>query len=338
MSKTERVLVVFNAEGPTTLDQDYTEDLKKKDWETEKDVIQALEKLGHSYDILGVFDDVEIIAEKIKSFQPTVIFNLVERFNHSADLDRDIASVFKLHGLPFTGCGATGLTLCKNKALSKKILSYHRVRVPDFIVLPKKKKIHRPKKLNFPIFIKPLKEEASLGIAQASFVENDDQFHERVQFIHEKMNQDAIAEEYIPGRELYVSVMGNHRLEVFPCREIRFNQVPEDEPKFASYKAKWDENYRKKWGIRNQFAAPLAEGIQARLEKIAKKIYHLLFMRGYARLDMRLTPDGEIVFIEANPNPMLSAEEDFAESAAKAGLNYAQLIQRIINLSHHEND
>lgn len=333
MKKSEKVLVIFNTELPTEIDQDFTEDLKKKDWETERNVLKALNTLGHDSDTLGVYDDIEVISEKIKAYGPTIIFNLVERFNHNTSHDRDIAALLKLHGIPVTGCGATGLTLCKNKGLSKKILSFHKIRVPAFAILPRNRKIKRPARLKFPIFIKPLREEASLGIAQASFVEDDKQFNERVKFIHENLKQDVIAEEYIDGRELYVSLIGNKRLEVFPIRELRFHQVPDDEPKIATYKAKWDEAYRKRWGIRNQFAGNLPEGIQPRIEKVCKKIYHLLSIRGYARLDLRLTPDGEIVFIEANPNPMLAKEEDFAESAAKGGLDYPALIQRIINLS-----
>ncbi|HTL46831.1 MAG TPA: hypothetical protein VL688_02075 [Verrucomicrobiae bacterium] len=333
MKKQEKILVVFNTLAPTTLDQDYTEDLKQPDWETEADVIKALQALGHDYQLLGLYEDTRILLEKIKQYPPTVIFNLVERFRNDAAHDRDIVSLFKLLDVPFTGCNPTGLTLCKNKALSKQILSYARIPVPNFAILPRGKTIRRPKRLDFPIFIKPLKEEASLGIAQASFVENDTQFKDRVAFIHETLDQDVIAEGYIEGRELYVGVIGNKRLEVFPVREMRFNEVPEDEPKFASYKAKWDENYRKKWGIVNQFAGVLPAGAQLKIEILCKKIYQLLSISGYARLDLRLTPSGEIVFIEANPNPILSAEEDFAASAAKAGTTYPQLIQKIINLS-----
>lgn len=331
--KKEKVLVVFNALGPTTLDQDYSEDLKKKDWETEADVVRALTTLGHDFELLGVFDDPEIIFEKVKRSPPTVIFNLVERFRNDAAHDRDITSLFKLLDIPFTGCGTTGLTLCKNKGLSKQILSHSRIRVPQFHIFPRKKPVKRPRRLAFPLFVKPLREEASLGIAQSSFVENDSQFENRVTFIHETMDQDVIAEEYIEGRELYASLIGNKRLVMFPLREMKFNEVPEDEPKFASYKAKWDEAYRKKWGIVNQFAGTLAGGAIERIEKVCKKIYQHLSIRGYARLDLRLTPDGEIVFIEANPNPMLAAEEDFAASAARAGLDYPQLIQKILNLS-----
>jgi D-alanine-D-alanine ligase len=154
-----------------------------------------------------------------------------------------------------------------------------------------------------------------------------------VAFIHEKFKQDAIVEEYIHGRELYVSVLGNDRLQVFPIREMLFQEVPPDEPRFASFKAKWDEEYRKRWGIRNCFARDLDPALVKKIERICKRIYRLLGLTGYARIDLRLTDAGEIVFIEANPNPFLAADEDFAQSAAKAGLAYPQLIEKILALA-----
>ena len=330
MAKKPKVLVLFNTTGPTTLDQDYTEELKTKDWATEAHVIRALKALHYPFELLGSFDDTQMIVQKIKQFQPDIVFNLMERFKNDTALDQHVASFLELIGIPYTGCGPIGLTLCKNKGLSKKILSFHKIRVPDFATLHYRKPIVRPARLEFPLFVKPLKEEASMGIAQASFVENEEQLQERVQFIHEKMAQDAIVEEYIQGRELYVSILGNHRLQVLPIRELKFREVPHDEPKFASYKAKWDEAYRKRWGIKNEFSDPLPNGIPDKVNKVCKKIFRLLSIRGYARLDLRLTPEGEFVFIEANPNPILSDEEDLPESALKAKIPYKELIRRII--------
>ena len=235
-----------------------------------------------------------------------------------------------MQGVPFTGCGATGLVLCKHKGISKKILSYHRIHTPSFVVIPRGQRITRPRKLKFPLLVKPVKEEASLGIAQASFVGNDDHFRERVTFIHDKYDGDVIAEEYIEGRELYVSVMGNSRLSVFPIRELVFREVPPDEPKIATYRAKWDEEYRKRWGLDNQFAEGLDATIVRQIERICKRIYRLLTIDGYARIDLRLTAANEIYFIEANPNPILASDEDFALSAGKAGLPYPELIDKIL--------
>ena len=330
--KKEKILIIFDAPNADAPDQDYTEDLKKEDWHTECDVIEAVQKLDYPYTVLGIRDQISWIPDTIQKVRPDVIFNLVESFNGIAHYDRDIASYLKLMNVPFTGCGPTGLTLSKNKGLSKKILSFHRIEVPEFRIFHKNKSIRRPKKLQFPLIVKPLREEGSYGISQASYVENDAQLNERLAYIFESLNQDAIAEEYIDGREVYASVLGNERLQVFPLRELRFDQVPEEEPKLATYKAKWDKGYRKKWGIRNQFTAPLAQGLTEKIQATAKKIYRLLSIRGYARLDLRITPEGKIFFIEANPNPILSKWEDFGESADKAGIQYPQLIEKIINL------
>src|SRR4029453_1335776 len=175
-------------------------------------------------------------------------------------------------------------------------------------------------------------EEASYGISRASFVEADDQFRERIGFIHEKYASDAIAEEYIEGRELYVSLMGNARLTVFPIREMVFREVPPNEPKIATYKAKGDDEYRKRWGLENQFPERLDPTLVAHIDQTCKRIYRLLTIDGYARIDLRLMADNDVYFIEANPNPILAEDEDFALSAAKAGLPYPRLINAIIRL------
>jgi D-alanine-D-alanine ligase len=327
-----KILALFDAIAPTTIDQDLSAELKTEDWKTEANVLAALSDLGHSAQYLAIFDDLDLLRQKVQTFEPDLIFNLADQFKNNRAFDQNIASYLEMHGLPFTGCSSTGLTLCKQKGISKKILGYHRIHVPAFTVIPRGKRIARPKRLNFPVLVKPLKEEASLGISQASFVESDDQFKERVQFIHEKYDNDAIAEEYIEGRELYVSILGNHRLQVFPIRELVFKEVPPDEPKIATYKAKWDEEYRKRWGLQNQFAVGLDPAVVRNIEKTCKRIYHLLTIDGYARIDLRLTPNHEVYFIEANPNPILAADEDFAQSGLKAGLAYPQLINHIARL------
>ena len=201
--------------------------------------------------------------------------------------------------------------------------------MPNFVVIPRGQRIARLKQPKFPLVVKPVKEEASYGISQASFVGNDDQFRERVTFIHEKYNSDAIAEEYIEGRELYVSLMGCVRLTVFPIRELVFREVPPDEPKIATYKAKWDDEYRKRWGLENHFAEISIRRLSLSIHKKCKEIYRLLTIDGYARIDLRLTSENKLYFIEANPNPILADDEDFALAAGKAGLSYPQLIERI---------
>ena len=330
MKKKLKVLALFDAIRPTGINEDLTAELKTDDWKTEAGVLAALRDLGHTVEHLALFDDLDLLRQKLQSFAPDLIFNLADQFRNNRAFDQHIVSILAMYGVPFTGCGSTGLTLCKHKGISKKILSYHRIHTPAFVIIARGRRIARPRQLRFPILVKPLKEEASLGISQASFVENDEQFKERVQFIHEKYDNDVIAEEYIDGRELYVSILGNHRLQVYPVRELVFREVPPDEPKIATYKAKWDEDYRKRWGLQNQFAEGLEPALVRHIESVCKRIYHLLTIDGYARLDLRLTAANELYFIEANLNPILAADEDFALSAMKTGLSYPQLIERIV--------
>ena len=332
MKKKLKVLVLFDGIRPTKIDEDLSKEMKHKDWKTEANVMAALGTLGYTAEHLAIFDDLDLVRQKLESFEPDVLFNLVEQFKNNPGFDQNIVSLFEMQGVPFTGCGATGLTLCKHKGISKKILGYHHIHVPNFVVIPRGQRIARLKQPKFPILVKPVKEEASYGISQASFVETDDQFKERVAFIHEKHDSDVIAEEYIVGRELYVSVMGNVRLSVFPIRELVFREVPSNAPKIATYSAKWDEEYRKRWGLQNQFAEDLDPALVAHIEETCKDIYRLLTIDGYARIDLRLTEDNKVYFIEANPNPILADDEDFALSADKAGLPYPQLIDRIIRL------
>jgi D-alanine-D-alanine ligase len=332
VKKKIKVLALFDAIHPTKIDQDFSKEMKTEDWKTEANVLAALGTLGHPTEHLAIFDNLDLLRQKLETFAPDVIFNLADQFKNNRGFDQNIASLLEMQGVPFTGCGATGLVLCKHKGTSKKILGYHHIHVPNFVVIPRGQRIARLKQPKFPLLVKPVKEEASYGISQASFVTSDEQFKERVAFIHESHDSDVIAEEYIEGRELYVSVMGNARLTVFPIRELVFREVPPNEPKIATYKAKWDGEYRKRWGLQNQFPEDLAPALVAEIEDVCKRIYRLLTIEGYARIDLRLTPDNKIYFIEANPNPILAEDEDFAQGAAKAGLAYPQLIDRIIGI------
>lgn len=327
-----RVLALFDLGEPAALDQDFSDALRTEAWKTEADVLRALGSLGHEVQYQAIHDDTDLLRRKLQSFPADIIFNLVEEFRNNRSFDQNVASFLELTGVPFTGCGSTGLTLCRNKGISKKILGYHRIRVPQFAMIARGRRPVRPRWLPFPILVKPLKEEASTGISQASFVESDDAFRERVEFVHDKLGQDVIAEEYVDGRELYASMLGNHRVDVLPLRELLFREVPPDEPRIATYTAKWNDAYRKRWGIESRFAENLTPEVLRDIQRICRRIYHLLAIDGYARLDLRLTPQNEVVFIEANPNPFLAEGEDFALSAEKAGLDYPRLIERIVRL------
>lgn len=332
MPESERVLLLFDVGEPMPTQYKFYNELKTEDWITENDILLAFRKLGYKRDVLGVHDNIDVIRQKIEEFQPTIVFNQVEEFRNQLAYEPHVTAVLEMLDVPFTGCGSTGILLCKDKALSKKILHYHKIRVPEFAVLPVGHSGKRPRHLEFPLFIKPARTEASFGIAQASLVETETQFRRRVRYVHEKFGQPAIAEEYIEGRELYVSVLGNDRLQVFPPREILFRKMRRHEPKFASYKAKWDYDYRDRKGIENVFAEGLDPALLRSIDRVSRQIYRALHIQGYARLDLRLTPDGELVFLEANPNPHLAAHEDFARSARRGGVTFPRLMQRIIQL------
>lgn len=333
MKKKIGVLVIFDLPSPPPKDLDLSRELDSEDWKTEAHVVRALNRLGHRVRTVGLYDDPGPVLEEIKTHRPDVVFNLAEQFKDRSANDRNVVGLLEMMDVRYTGSSPTGLTLCKNKGMTKEILSYHRIDFPDFVVFPPSANIRKPKQLDYPLFIKPLKDEASYGIAQDSFVRDDRAFEDRVRFIHERMNQQALAEEYIEGRELYVSIIGNRRLHVMPIREVIFSKMPENQPQFATFKAKWDEEYRKKWGIKNIFAQDLPEGIPEKISVICKKVYQALHIRGYGRIDLRLTPEGRIVVLEANPNPGLAPDDEVAQSALKAGYSYEELIQWILRLA-----
>jgi len=327
-----KILILFDVARPADPNETFSaRSLKEEDKPTEADVLRCLKRLGHDVETLAVFDNVTDIVEKLKAYAPDVVFNLSESFYQDRAHEPNIPALLELMKVPYTGSGPEALLLCKDKALAKKILAYHHLRLPRFVVSHRAHPLRRLRRFIYPAIVKPACEESSDGICQASFVREEHEAVARARFIHQKFNCDALIEEYIEGRELYVSVLGNHRLTVFPAREIFFEQVPEDAPKFATFHAKWNEAYRKKWGIKNGAAKELPEGVADHLANLARKVYRLLKIRGFARIDVRLTPQGEVFLLEVNPNPSLAEDEDFARSAGDAGVAYDALIQEILN-------
>jgi D-alanine-D-alanine ligase len=220
--------------------------------------------------------------------------------------------------------------LARDKAISKNLLAYHRIAVPEFAVVRVGRTVKRPKRLAFPLIVKSLTQEASIGISQASVVDDDERLQERVKFIHTSIGTDAIVERYVDGRELYVGIIGNQRLQVFPVWELTFSRMPEDAHRIATERVKWSYKYQKKHGIK-QDEAKLPPEVAARIQHLARRVYRTLDLSGYARIDFRLEESGKVYVLEANPNPQLSYGEEFAESAERAGLSYEAVLQRIIN-------
>jgi D-alanine-D-alanine ligase len=331
--KSLKVLLLFDLSINLKREQ-YVEYWNTPDWKTERDVRNTLIKLGHEVIPLGIHDDIDPFLQIVKEQKPDLVFNMSEAFSGQRNFEPNLTALMELVGVPFTGAGPMSLQLCKDKGLTKSILGYHEISTPKFLVAKKSRPfpLSALRKFPFPAFIKPLQLESSEGIAQMSYASNEKEALARVKYIHDKLGVDAIVEEFIDGREVYVSILGNDKLSVFPARELFFKQIPDNEPKFATFKSKWDREYRKKWGIDSGWVDELPEATQKKLNDVCKKIYRLLNIQGFGRIDLRLRGD-EIYFIEANPNPSIAKKEDYALSANKAGVEYEELIARIVSLS-----
>jgi D-alanine-D-alanine ligase len=297
-------------------------------WKTEYDVVSTLRKAGHDVRPLGVQHELKPIREEIEAWKPNVVFNLLEEFHGDQTYDQNVVSYLELLRVPYTGCNPRGLMLARGKDLSKKLVHYHRVPVPAFAVFPMQRKIHRPKRLAFPLIVKSLSEDASEGIAQASLVDSDEKLAERVAFIHDRMATAALVEQYIPGREIYVGVLGNERLRVLPVWEIDFGSAAP----IATGKVKHDRDYQQRHKIEHGPAKDLPPELHARIAKMAKRIYKTLELDGYARIDFRLSVENVPYFLEANPNPEIAKSEEFAHAAAHDKINYRDLLNRIVAL------
>jgi D-alanine-D-alanine ligase len=295
------------------------------EWRTEYDVITHLKAAGHEVMPLGLSDNLSELRRAIADWKPDIVFNLLEEFDGIVTYDQHVVAFLELMRQPYTGCNPRGMLLSRDKVLSKQLLSYHRIPTPQFMVFARGKKPRIPRKLQFPLFVKSSTEDASLGIAHASVAE-------RIAFIHEQTHSDALVEEYIEGRELYVGVIGNDRLKVLPVWEMRFGSLPESLPAIATRKVKWDRRYQSKYGITTAAALDLPEGTVARLEQLSKRIFRALHLTGYARMDFRLRADGGLYVLEANANPNISMAEDFSQSALTAGMRYRDVLNRILQL------
>ena len=323
------MIVHESLQPPETL-----EGLDKKDAEamvTEYDVREGLRRLGHEVHVIGLYDELAPLRRGIKEIEPHVVFNLLEEFNGESVYDQHVVAYLELLRQAYTGCNPRGLTLGRDKALSKKILHYHRIRTPGFAVCPLRTKIKLPRRLAYPMIVKSLVEEGSHGISEASVVSNETKLRERIEFIHDNVQTDAIVEEYIDGREVYSAVIGNDRLAVLPTWELRIENLRADAPLVATRHVKWNTRFQKRRGV-ELGPAHLDPKLEADLVRTAKRIYRVLGMTGYARLDFRLDPEGRLWFLEANPNPDIGTGQEFASAAEAVGISYEEMLQRILSL------
>jgi D-alanine-D-alanine ligase len=292
------------------------QDVTSAEWKTEYDVVSTLRTLGHDVTPLGVKSDLGVIRSAIENGKPHIAFNLLEEFDGVAVYDQNVVSYLELLHVPYTGCNPRGLMLARDKVLAKKLFSFHRIPFPDFMVVPQGRTVKRPQWLPFPLIVKSVTEEASLGISQASIVQDDDKLKERVAFIHASVGTGALIEQYIEGREL----------------ELLMDQLPEDARRIATERVKWSRTYQAKYGIRSGAARNLPDGKAAEIQHLAKRVYHALGLSGYARIDVRLDAAGHVYVLEANPNPQIAHDEDFADSAEHAGYTYPALLQKLLHI------
>lgn len=301
-------------------------------WKTEYDVLSTLRGSGHEVKMLGVQTELTPIRDEVENFKPDIVFNLLEEFHGETLYAQNVVSLLELLRVPYTGCNPRGQMLARGKDLSKKLLKYHRVPVPAFAVFPIGRKVRRPGRLKFPLIVKSLSEDASRGIAQASVVDSDEKLNERVAFIHKRIKTAAIAEEYIDGREIYVGVIGNDRLQVLPVWELEFSKLADGTLPIATERVKHDPEYQEKRGVVQGPAEGLSPTVVTRIRTLARRICHTLELDGYCRIDFRLSKDDVPYFIEANPNPEISAREEFAQAALHAGMTYPELLNKIVAL------
>jgi D-alanine-D-alanine ligase len=299
---------------------------------TEYNVYESLRLLGHRVRAIGIGNQLLELRETIKDWKPHIVFNLLEEFAGIPDYDHYVVAYLEMIRQPYTGCNPRGLMLSRDKVLTKKVLAWHKVATPAFRLFPIGRRFTEPKKLRFPLFVKSATLDASFGIAQASIVEDMASLRERVEFIHGHVQSDALVEEYIEGRELYIGVLGNTRLTTLPVWEMNFGTLSEAQAGIATDKVKFDRKYQKKHGITTGPAAGLDEAELKRLSQLAKRIYRALHLTGYARLDLRMRDDGRVFLLEANAHPAITYGEDLAESAETSGISYEALLTRIVNL------
>ena len=296
----------------------------------------ALTSLGNEVTRLVVANEVEPIMRELLSAQPELVFNLAESFQGKSALESNIAALLNLLNLRYTGSSPSGLMLAGDKTLTKKVLSFHGILTAKFATVFRGAADHVGD-IKFPLIIKPPQEDASLGITQKSIVNDVQELLSVMGSMQEEFRSAVLVEEFIDGREFYVGVLGNSEITTFPIVEMDFSKYPKDLPKIASYDAKWGVDGEGKGaefeGTQSIFPTDVPEALEQKMQQVAKDAFQALRLRDYARIDLRVTPAEEIYVIEANPNCYLERESEFARAAQKSGIEYVDLIGKIVELA-----
>jgi D-alanine-D-alanine ligase len=292
-------------------------------------VSQALSEGGHRVSLISVNDDLRELLDKLDDKRPDLVFNLCERFADNDDYELHVTAVLAMLGQPFTGTGPGGMALRQDKAVTKKLLKFHDVSYPNFATFDKHN-LELAGKMHFPLFVKPLQGDASLGIDDSSIVNEYTKLIEKVTFIQQQLKVPALVEEYIEGREFYVSVLGNDPREILPLMELDFTKLPNQYPHIYGHEAKSEIDSPQYKAVNAIVATELSQGMRARITQAGREAAYALKVQDYARVDIRLAPSGQPMVVEVNANPYLERTSAFALAALQAGLGYSSLINRIV--------
>jgi D-alanine-D-alanine ligase len=299
--------------------------------EVEEEVVDALTKQGHEptlHELDGSLKSLHALAK----LDTDIIFNLSESFAGNDTADYNIAAYLELVGKRFTGAGSHGLMLAQDKSVAKKIFAFHGIATPVF-ARSFRGRLAFSHELHFPVIVKPMREDGSIGIEFDAVVSSIKELMERIDWLHGQFDSPILIEEYVDGREMYVGVLGNENPEALPVIELDLSKLPEGTPRIAAAEVKWAKGTKAYRDTKSIVATDLSEETTALLQSTAVSAYQALELRDYGRVDMRLKPDGTVSVIEVNPNPWLASRAEFAQAARKAGRTYTQLVEEIVGLA-----
>ena len=292
-------------------------------------VASALRRGKHTVSVFGVPPDIRKLVNGLTRRKPDLVFHLVEELGDNAAGNIAVCGVLDLLGLPYTGCGAGEFYLGQDKVLAKKILAFDSIPCPNFAVFGRDKAMETGGNLRMPLFVKPVAMDASIGIGKRSLVRDAGELMKQVAAIHAECGDDALAEEYIEGREFYVAIVGNQEPLALPPIEVDFSGLPEDAPRVYDRKAKWEPGSAEHGGVK-AVVADIPDDLRARLHKVSLDAYRALRVRDYGRVDLRVADTGDIYVLEVNASCYLDKNDEFAMAAREAGIGYPELIGRIV--------
>lgn len=317
---------VLAATDPSTVDLSEVGVLEEREH-----VQKALQDAGYKASLFNMNGNIQRLIDFMEEKQPDLIFNLCESVANESVHEMHVAGLYELLGIPYTGAGAFALGSCLNKVRTKEILTAHGIKIPRFVQFKNISEVNADGfDLEFPLIVKPLREDASVGIESASIVDNGAALRKRVRFIFQTYDQPALVEEYVDGRELNVAIIGNKRPIVLPISEIDFSGLPSHRPKIVTYNSKWMQGTDEYIGTVGVCPAPLPVDLERELKEIALKAYRVMGCRDYARVDMRLDKNNVPYVLEVNPNPDISDDAGFARSARSYGLSFEETIGKIV--------